>query len=185
MLNSGEVIIFPTDTVYGIGCSAFDVLAQKRIYEIKKRPKNKRLSILCASLEDIKKIAIVDIDAEKIIKRFMPGALTLILNTQPSLIGEAIFETVGVRIPNHPVALKLLNEHGPLATTSVNFSGFEPLNDYDSIIKEFGDLVDAVYPNNNIVSNVSSTVIDLTKKPYQVLRYGEISLDEILNYLHK
>ncbi len=185
MLKNNEVIIFPTDTVYGIGCNAFDKEAQKRIYEIKKRPENKRLSILCKDLAQIETIAILTEDAKKLIEAYMPGGLTLILNAKPEVVGEGIFTTVGVRVPKHPLALKLLEENGPMATTSVNLSGTEPLNDYDKIMKEFGSLVDMIYPNDEKTSNISSTVIDLTVNPYTLIREGELSFQTILNFLHK
>lgn len=183
MLN--KVIIFPTDTVYGIGCSVFDKEAQKRIYEIKNRPLNKRLSVLCKDLEQIKKIAVVTSDAEKLINEFMPGGLTLILESKKELIGEGIFETVGIRIPNHPLALKILEENGPMATTSVNLSGEDPLNDYDEIVDKFMNQVDMIYPNDLKSSKISSTVINMTISPYELIREGEISFKDILNFLNK
>ena len=182
---ANKVIIFPTDTVYGIGCSVFDKEAQKRIYEIKNRPLNKRLSVLCKDLEQIKQIAVVTLDAEKLINEFMPGGLTLVLESRKELIGEGIFETVGVRIPNHPVALKILEENGPMATTSVNLSGEDPLNDYDEIVNKFMDKVDMIYPNDLKSSKISSTVINMTTSPYELIREGEISFKDILNFLNK
>lgn len=182
---ANKVIIFPTDTVYGIGCSVFDKEAQKRIYEIKNRPLNKRLSVLCKDLEQIKQIAVVTSDAEKLINEFMPGGLTLVLESKKELIGEGIFETVGVRIPNHPVALKLLEENGPMATTSVNLSGEDPLNDYDEIVNKYTDQVDMIYPNDLKSSKISSTVVNMTTNPYELIREGEISFKDILNFLNK
>ena len=183
-IKSGDVIIFPTDTVYGMGALVNDIKGQEIIYELKNRPSSKRLSILCASLEDIKKIAIVDIDAERVIKKFMPGGLTLILKTKPEIISDSIHETIGVRIPNHELALRLLEENGPMATTSVNKSGFPPMNDYWKIVKEFGDKVFYVFPNVEVPSKKASTIIDMTVSPYKVLREGEIKLEDILNYLN-
>jgi len=183
MLNSGEVIIFPTDTVYGIGASAFDKKAQDKIYDIKRRPESKRLSILCASVNDIEKIAYVTDDARKLISKYMPGGLTLILKTKEEVVSESIHETVGVRIPNSKIALSILRETGPLANSSVNYSGEAPLNDYSEIVKEFGDKVSKVYPTNEISSNVSSTVINMTTNPISLIREGSIKFKEILDYL--
>ena len=185
MLKKNTVIIFPTDTVYGIGCSVFDKEAQKRIYEIKHRPLDKRLSVLCKDLSQIEMIAELSLDAKRIISAFMPGGLTIIVPSKKELIGEGIMDTVGVRIPNHPLTLKLLDLYGPLATTSVNVSGNAPLNDYDEIVKEFGMKVDAVYQNELTLSRISSTVIDLTQEPIQLIRAGEIPFEEILRILYK
>ena len=141
MLNNGEVIIFPTDTVYGIGARINDIEALEKIYEIKKRPKDKRLAVLCSSIDDIEKIAYLNDDALKLINNFMPGGLTVILKTKEEFINDFIFETVAVRIPNHELALRILRENGPMATSSVNISGNRPMNDYLEITKEFADKV--------------------------------------------
>ena len=84
-LNNGDVIIFPTDTVYGIGAMITDYLGMDKIYEIKKRPKEKRLSVLCANIDDIESIAYVTEDAKRLIKNYMPGGLTLILNSKEEI----------------------------------------------------------------------------------------------------
>ena len=115
----------------------------------------------------------------------MPGGLTLILESKKELIGEGIFETVGIRIPNHPLALKLLEENGPMATTSVNLSGEAPLNNYDEIVDKFTNQVDMIYPNDLKSSKISSTVINMTTSPYELIREGEISFKDILNFLNK
>lgn len=179
MLKIGEVIIFPTDTVYGMGCSAFDLRAQKRMYEIKNRPEEKRFSVLFSSIDEIKEFAIIDERAEKLMKKFFPGGLTLILNTNPKIKDFYVFNTMGVRIPNHPLAKKLLEENGPMANSSVNISGSEPLNDYDEIVKNFQDKVDKIYPNDMPLEKVSSTVIDLTKEEIGYIREGNIKFSEI------
>lgn len=183
MLKNGEVIIFPTDTVYGIGASAFDSLGQQKIYEIKKRPASKRLSILCADINDIRKIAEVSSDAEKIIKRYMPGGLTLVLPTKKEVISDFIGETVGVRIPNNELALAILRANGPMSTTSVNYSGLPPLNDYDEIVAEFADKVNKIYPNNEAISTVASTVINLTTSPYSLIREGDLKFSDVIDFL--
>ena len=184
-LPEGKVIIFPTDTVYGMGAKAFDKAGQDEIYNIKNRSMAKRLSILCASIEDIEKIAHLTPDAIKLINHFMPGALTLILNTKESVVSEFLHETVGVRIPNHPLALRILKENGPMATTSVNQSGEDAMNDYIKIMKEYHDKVYYIYPNAEKITEVASTVINLTTTPYTVLREGSIKFSEILEFLNK
>ena len=112
-----KVLIFPTDTVYGMGVSIYDKEGQDAIYQIKGRPANKRLSVLCASLEDVEKIAVLTDDAIKLINHYMPGALTIILKSKEEIVSNYIYDTIAVRIPNHPVALRVLKENGPMATT--------------------------------------------------------------------
>ena len=183
-LNSGDVIIFPTDTVYGIGGKITDSLAMDKIYEIKKRPKEKRLSVLCASINDIESIAYVTEDAKRLIENFMPGGLTLILKSKEEIRNEYIFETVAVRIPNHELAIRILIENGPMATSSVNRSGQPPLNDYIDIMKQFGEEVLYVYPNAVNCSKVSSTIIDLTTEQVTLIREGQLKFNEINNFLN-
>ena len=183
-LNNKDVIIFPTDTVYGIGARVGDVEALEKVYNIKKRPKDKRLAVLCASLSDIESIAILDDKARKLIDKYMPGALTIILKSKEEIRNDFIFETVGVRIPNHELALRILRENGPMATSSVNVSGSEPLNDYVEIVKNFASEVLYVYPNADIASKVSSTIIDLSNGECTLIREGDIKFSEIVKFLN-
>lgn len=185
MLNKGSIIIFPTDTVYGIGCLFDDKEAQEKIYEIKKRPKNKRLSVLCSSIEDIEKIAYLDDRAKLLIAKYMPGGLTIILKTKEEYLSSYIYETIGVRIPNHQKTLELLKETGPLANTSVNISGEEPLNDYEVIKERFGKMVDEIFPNFEKPLGLPSTVIDLTSDDVKLIRQGAISFQDIIKTLEE
>ena len=180
-----KLIIFPTDTVYGIGARIKDTVALEKIYEIKKRPKDKRLAVLCASISDIETIAVLNDDAKKLVENFMPGALTIILRTKLEYRNEYIAETIAVRIPNHELALRLLNLNGPMATSSVNISGSKPMNDYIEIFENFADEVLYVYPNAIESSKVSSTIVDLSKDDCTLIREGSIKFSEITNFLNK
>lgn len=182
---AGRVIIFPTDTVYGIGTQIKDLEGIQRIYEIKHRPKEKPLACLCANLEQIESIAYVSDEARALIKEFLPGGLTLILKTKEDIANVIGYPTIGVRIPNHPTAIKILEENGPMLTTSVNESGAVPLNEYDEIYKEYHNLVDKIYTNDRDSLNLASTVILLTTNELKVLREGPIKLDDILRVLKK
>ena len=184
-MDDGELIAFPTDTVYGLGAKVFDSVAQERIMELKNRDCSKRFAVLCANLEQIEELAYIDDKAKKIINKFLPGGLTLILKAKNKNIHNyAIDDTVAVRIPKHPIALKLLLENGPLATTSVNLSGQKPLNDYDIIKETFKNKIDYIYndPTNIEYSNVPSTIIDMTSD-LKVIREGDIKLEEILKII--
>lgn len=183
-IDKGDVIIFPTDTVYGIGAKISDKEALERIYDIKKRPKEKRLAVLCGSLEDINKIAYLNEKAYKLISRYMPGALTIVLKTKEEYVGEFIFDTIAVRIPNHELALRILKENGPLATSSVNISGSAPLNDYIEIVRKFADEVTYVFPNAIESLKVSSTIVDLSTNECLLIREGSIKFSEIIRFLN-
>jgi L-threonylcarbamoyladenylate synthase len=119
LLRGGAVVAFPTDTVYGLGASADDEVAQRRIYQIKGRPVGMPLILMVAAESQLEGLVHVDSQAEKMIRRWWPGPLTLILHR----VGGG---TLGVRIPKHKVALDLLRHAGPLMTTSANMHGRDP-----------------------------------------------------------
>ena len=174
-----KVIIFPTDTVYGIGTPIFDIEGIERIYKIKKRPKDKPLACLCANLKQIEEIAYLNDFAIKLINEFLPGPLTLILKSKEEVYNKIGYKTIGVRIPNCKIALDILKENGPMLTTSVNESGSVPLNEYDDIKKNYNDSVDFIYNTDTKSSNISSTVVDLTTDRLRIIRIGEIPLSSI------
>ncbi|MDC9031792.1 L-threonylcarbamoyladenylate synthase [Columbia Basin potato purple top phytoplasma] len=175
-----KIIIFPTDTVYGLGCSIYDKESLKTIYNIKQRDFNKPISILCSSLEQIEEIAIIDEKIKKLISYFWPGPLTIIVFSKKKYFDRTNEKKIGIRIPNHPLALEILKIKGPLKTTSVNKSGEPPLNNYLEIIKQFKHKVDYIYPNNPIPTiNLSSTVIDATLFNLTLVREGCISFAKI------
>lgn len=174
-----NVIIFPTDTVYGIGTKITDKEGVNLIYQIKKRPKDKPLAVLCANLAQIKSICIVDARAEKIINAFLPGPLTLILNSTKDGYSVTGLKTIGVRIPNLKEAITILEENGPMFTTSVNDSGSPSLDDYEVIKEKYGKMVSKIYPKQHASSHVPSSVLDLTKPDLVMLRQGAITLEEI------
>lgn len=176
-----KLLIFPTDTVYGIGCSIYDIYNIDRIYEIKKRDKSKPLACLCYDINQIQDIAYVDDLAKKLINNFLPGGLTLILKSKPKIKELIGYDTIGVRIPDCDVALSILKEMGPMLTTSVNDSGEVPLNEYEEIVKKYDKLVDHIYPSNSISSNVSSTVVKVENDKLTLLREGNVKLKDLLN----
>ena len=179
-MKTNYVIIFPTDTVYGIGASVFDKEGMDRIYKIKNRPYSKPLAVLCANLEQIDDICYLTSDAKKLIERFLPGPLTLILKSKENVCKTFGHETIGVRIPKYNLALDILNEEGPFATTSVNESGKPSLNDYLEIKKDYSSLVDKIYePTGEATSSLASTVVDMTQGKPKVLREGAITLQMI------
>lgn len=172
-----KVIIFPTDTVYGIGTPIFDVEGIKRIYEIKHRDLSKPLACLCADINQIKSIACIDKREEELINKYLPGALTLICKAKPQVTEKIGYKTIGVRIPDNLIALDLLRSNGPMLTTSVNESGHAPLNEYDEIVKEYSNLVDFIYNTNTVSSNISSTVVLCTEDKLKIIRQGQIYIE--------
>lgn len=181
----GRIIIFPTDTVYGIGCNIFDIDSINKIYEIKGRSKDKPLACLCANLSQIDEIAIIDANAKKLINAFMPGALTLILKSKDSVYNKIGYKNIGVRIPNNETAINLLLANGPMLTTSVNDSGDAPLNNYAEIYDKYNNVVDYIYKDNLKSSNISSTVIQVIDGNINILREGQIKEKDIKNILYE
>lgn len=176
-----RLIIFPTDTVYGIGCSIFDLENIKKIYKIKNRQINKPLACLCADIKQIEAIAYLDERAKRIINTFLPGPLTIILKSKEEVVNKIGYKTIGVRIPNYPTALEILSKYGPMLTTSVNDSGATPINEYAEIVSKYFNLVDEIYPPCGESSNLSSTVISYIDNEFKLIREGAISLNDILN----
>ena len=179
VISMSKLIIFPTDTVYGIGCPIFDIQSIHKIYDIKHRSLEKPLACLCYDLAQIEEIAEVNEKVKNMITTFMPGALTLILKAKPIVTAKIGYKTIGVRIPDSKLALELLKENGPMLTTSVNESGETPLSSYEDIVQAYGSLVDQVYPANESFSNISSTVVDCTEDSLKLLREGTIPLKQI------
>jgi L-threonylcarbamoyladenylate synthase len=167
-----EVIIFETDTVYGIGCLIESEVGIKRIYEIKKREDKKPLPILCANIEQVKKLVQ---DFEKysyLAEKYWPGALTLIFNKN-KIVSDTItsgFNTVGVRIPNDVIALDILGKYGPMAVTSLNISNVSSLLKFEDTLA-FENNVDYIVKGKDL-SSISSTVYDCVNN--KVLRKGSI-----------
>jgi len=171
LVRGGAVIAFPTDTVYGLGASADDELAQKRIYQIKGRPVCMPLILMVAAESQLDALVHVDSRAEAYIRKWWPGPLTLILHA----FGGG---TLGVRIPKHKVALDLLRHAGPLMTTSANLHGGEPAVNAE----EAGTLagVMAVLDGGQAPGGTASTILDLTGPEPHVLREGAIPTPELL-----
>ena len=167
-----EVIIFETDTVYGIGCLIDSEIGIKRIYDIKKREDKKPLAVLCANVSQVEKL-VKDFELNsKMAKKYWPGALTLIFK-KTSHVSDSItsgFDTVGVRIPNDKIALSILEKYGPMAVTSLNISSEPALLKFDDTLK-FENSVDFIVKGQDLEA-LSSTVYDCINN--QVLRQGEI-----------
>jgi L-threonylcarbamoyladenylate synthase len=171
LLRGGGVVAFPTDTVYGLGAAADDEVARRRIYRIKGRPVGLPLILMVAAESQLEGWVHVDSRSEALIRRWWPGPLTLILHAKGG-------GTLGVRIPQHKVALELLRAAGPLMTTSANLHGKEPA----LTATEAGVLngVAAVLDGGVAPGGTASTVLDLTGPEPHVLREGAIAAPELL-----
>src|SRR3990172_3320178 len=174
VLSQGGVIVYPTDTVYGIGCDITKKNAIERIVQIKARTLKKPFSFTCSDLKHISHYAEVTDSNYRILKRFLPGPYTFILPATkyvPQLL-RAKQKTVGIRIPDHPVTLALVQELGnPLLSTSANLTGDDVITDPDEIERVFGKLVDMIL-QCGMLSNTPSSVVSLADNKVEVLRKG-------------
>ncbi|MFZ5364698.1 MAG: L-threonylcarbamoyladenylate synthase [Patescibacteria group bacterium] len=182
VLRNGGLIVYPTDTIYGLGADAFNKQAIKKIYNVKKKDPHTGLSFIVPDLKDISKYAIVSDAAFKIIKMLTPGAYTFVLKAT-KLVPKQILpkrQTVGIRIPASEISLKLasLLTH-PIISTSINVSGEPHYTDPLEIEKKFGDQIDLIL-DAGIISDEPSTVIDLTDEVPKIIRQGKGDISKIL-----
>lgn len=174
VLKEGGVIIYPTDTVYGIGCDIFNKEALERIFAIKNDGISKLFSFVCSDLKDIAKYAKVSDYAYKTMKKLLPGPYTFILpaakNVPKTLWTKR--QTVGIRIPNHQVTLDLVKELGnPIISTSTTNRKGEVLVNADEIRNIFTNSVDLMLGSGNLSGNPSS-IIDLSNDEPEIIREG-------------
>jgi len=174
ILKQGGVIAYPTDTTYGIGCDIFNKKGVKQIYQIKQRDPRKPFSFICADLADAARYCQVSNFAFKTMKRNLPGPFTFVLEATrlvPDLLTTRQ-KTVGIRIPDNPIALAIVRELGhPLVTTSANVSGEEPLHDPADIDSQLGRMLDTVI-DGGVLLGEPSTVISLIDDRVEILRQG-------------
>ncbi len=173
ILRDGGVIVYPTDTVYGIGANIFNEDAVRRVYSIKKREYGKPISVCVSSVDEIDKIAFLDLSSKRFIEKILPGPFTVILDRKDHVpdILTAGSKKIGVRIPNSPLCMELSREF-PITTTSANLSGGKVLESVDDILRELGEAVDVVIDAGPIRKAQPSTVIDLTGSKPKILRKG-------------
>ena len=181
ILNSDGVICVPTDTVYGLCAKISSEKALKKLIEIKNRPINKSFPIMCADMNQIKRIAIVNKISERIINNFMPGPITLVLEKQeplPEFVTNGK-DTVAVRLATSETLKELITLAGsPVFMTSANKSGMAECTNLDDVEKVC-PLLDGMLIGN-VVYGKSSTIVDCTSEEIKILREGPISIDDII-----
>jgi L-threonylcarbamoyladenylate synthase len=184
LLRAGELVAFPTDTVYGVGAIAWDATAVARLYSAKLRPADKAIPILLAEPADIALVA-RDLSpaARRIAERFWPGPLTIVVNRADRVPDEVTAggSSVAVRVPDHLLARDLIRSAGaPLATTSANLSGRPSPVSVEDVAAQLGDRIPLILDGGRCPGGVASTVVDLTGPQPVVLRAGPLTLDDIL-----
>ena len=184
--HAGRLIALPTDTVYGIGTRPDDPLATSRIFEAKGRPRDLELPVLVPSTPAAREIAAFDERAEALSFRFWAGPLTIVLRRTAASRGWELGgdpETIGVRMPHHPLALAVLSLAGPLAVTSANRSGEPTAETCAGLTDVFGEAVDVYLCASEPLLGRPSTVVDLASGTWRVLRAGAVPDDELAEAL--
>jgi L-threonylcarbamoyladenylate synthase len=182
VLARGRLVVYPTDTVYGLGADAANPLAIERIYQVKGRSDEKAIIWLVDALGAVELTCKIDDRARRLAEAFWPGALTLILQRRESAPGE--LSTLGVRVPRHEAALAIIRALGrPVATTSANRSGEPSARNAEEAARQIGAEVDLIISAGNSPVGQESTVLDLTTDPPRVLRAGALSTEAIESVL--
>ncbi|KAA2259425.1 threonylcarbamoyl-AMP synthase [Solihabitans fulvus] len=185
-VRSGRLVVLPTDTVYGIGCDAFDASAVRSLLEAKGRGPDMPVPVLVGSWSTIDGLVLtVPRQARQLIEAFWPGGLSIVLPHAPSLawdLGQTR-GTVMLRMPLHPVAIELLREIGPMAVSSANRTGQAPPATVEDARAQLGDSVPVYLDGGPSGENIASTIVDLTGDEPVVLRAGVVSVAEVSEVL--
>ena len=180
IIEKGGIVIFPTDTVYGMGCNPYNATTVEKIYELKSREKIKSLPVLAYSLDVVKEIACIDAFTEKIIKKYWPGPLTLILKLTDKKLKKSLKlnNKIAVRIPDSRCTLKLLEKCGLLVGTSANISGNPSFTNPKECLKNIKNY-DIFLDGGTITSKGESTIIEIENEEIKMIREGALKIKDI------
>ncbi|EGJ39027.1 threonylcarbamoyl-AMP synthase [Streptococcus sanguinis] len=185
-LAAGGAVVLPTETVYGLFAQALNEEAVERVYELKRRPRDKALNLNVASLEEIYAFSKNQPSyLDHLYQAFLPGPLTIILQANdrvPAWINSGK-ETVGFRIPKHPVTLDLIRKYGPLIGPSANLSGKASGTSFQQIMMDFQEEVSGVEDDDSLTGQ-DSTILDLSGEKALILRQGVITREDIINQVN-
>ncbi|MCX8178720.1 MAG: L-threonylcarbamoyladenylate synthase [Candidatus Aenigmarchaeota archaeon] len=188
ILSSGGVIIYPTETVYGLGADATNKMAVKKIFDIKRRDKLKPILIAFSSVEMAKKYVWWNKYADKLASRYLPGPLSLVLSIKDDSIDESIYQggiKVGIRIPKNDFVLKLISSFNrPITSTSANLSGENPPIKVEDIDDEVKGKVDLIIDKGKCDVGKPSTIVDVSSYPPKLIREGVIKFQEIMDVIN-
>jgi L-threonylcarbamoyladenylate synthase len=183
VVKSGGVIVFPTDTVYGIGCDPCNHAAVNRVFAIKNRKTAKPLPILAATMKDVRSVALIDLRAETLARKYWPGKLTLVcplLDHRISTLVVSDNDTIAVRIPGNTCTLELIRKCRLLVGTSANISGKKPARDIPQVLSSSLKGFDALLDGGFITEEKESTIVDLSKRgQIVIIREGSIKSGDI------
>jgi L-threonylcarbamoyladenylate synthase len=189
IIKNGGVIVFPTQHLYGLGADAMNVEAVDRVFEIKHRPYHKPLLVLIPDQKDLTRLVQhISPAAKRMMECFWPGAITLVFKAKDTLPVNLMADTgkIGIRMPEHPVALALSKAvGGPFTATSANITGESGCSTVSDIDPRITDNVDLILDAGTLKGGIGSTVVDVTADPPKILREGAIPAKDIIRVLEK
>lgn len=185
LLRAGELVAFPTETVYGLGADAFNAEAIAKVFAVKGRPADNPLIVHVASAAQIERCGRINKRGELLAQALMPGPITLVIPSNASVpaIARAGLSTVAVRVPAHPIALELIQLSGPLVAPSANLSGRPSPTAARHVLDDLGGRIAAVLDGGACTVGIESTVVDVTTEKVVVLRPGTITPEEIADVI--
>jgi L-threonylcarbamoyladenylate synthase len=186
-LKEGELVVYPTDTLYGIGADPFNENSVKKVFLAKNRPFDMPLSIAVSNEKMMESVAVLNDNARKLIRRFLPGALTILLTRKPTIpdILTSGSNQVGIRIPNHPLAIRIIDRFGPIVSTSANLHSHKDPIDARIPLKDLQSAVRICVDCGKTIRGEPSTIVDVSDGTVEVIRKGAISQEEIENALRE
>ena len=187
IIKTGGVVVFPTDTVYGIGCDPYNDDAVRRVFSIKGRDEKKSLPVLVGSLDDVERIVMLGQKGRALAKKFWPGAVTIIAPLRDSKISAAVTagkNSLAVRIPANRCVQGVLKSCKYMVGTSANLSGERPFSDVQSVLRSLSGF-DAILVENRSLGGKASTVIDLSVSKPKIIREGAVSAGELRKVLEE
>ena len=181
IIRQGDLIVYPSETVYGIGADIFNEAAIKKLFLVKKRPFDMPLSVGVADKKMASSIAEIDGHADKLIEKFMPGPLTIIVKKKDNVpdIVTANSHKVGIRIPDHPVAMQIIKRTGPIVATSANLHSKPDTVKMEDARKDLGDAVSAYIDGGPCPLGKPSTIVWLMDGEVEIIRQGAITKKQI------
>lgn len=187
VLKEGELIIYPTDTLYGIGADPFNESSVKKVFLAKNRPFDMPLSIAVSNEKMIESVAVLNDNARKLVRMFLPGALTVLLTRKPTIpdILTSGSNLVGIRIPDHPLAIRVIDRFGPVTSTSANRHSHKDPIDAKIPTNDLKDTVKICIDCGKTTKAEPSTIVDVSDGTVEVIRKGAISQEEIENALRE
>lgn len=182
MIKKGEIIIFPTDTAFGIGCRIDDKKSIENLFRIRNRPHDKAVPLLVSSIHMAKEYGTINTKVEELLQKFWPGGLTVVVNANQEMIptlARGGGNTIGLRMPDHQDTLNLITQTGvPILGPSANFSGENTPYTLNDLNPTLTSLVSRII-SGKTKHNIASTVLDTTQTPWKILREGAITQKEL------